>query len=69
MKNQKDAKIKQVVNAFIADFYREKGRYAVTSELIDNLKDKIDVKTLTTIIEEINRETERAAMANVELPV
>ena len=62
-------KIKQVVNAFIADFYREKGRYAVTSELIDNLKDKIDVKTLTTIIEDINRETQRAAMVNVELPV
>ena len=69
LKNQKDAKIKQVVNAFISDFFKEKGRYAVTSELIDNLKDKIDVKTLTTIIEEINRETERAAMANVELPV
>ena len=69
LKTQKDAKIKQVVNAFIADFFKEKGRYAITSELIDNLKDKIEVKTLTTIIEEINRDTQRVAMANIELPV
>ena len=69
MKTQRDAKLKQVVSAFKADFFKEKGRDAIISEIIDNLKDKIDVKTLTSIIEELDKETQRVAMANVELPV
>ena len=69
LKTQRDAKLKQVVSAFKADFFKEKGRDAIISEIIDNLKDKIDVKTLTSIIEELDKETQRVAMANVELPV
>jgi hypothetical protein len=69
LKTQKDAKLKQIVSAFKAEFLKEKGRDAIITEIIDNLKDKIDVKTLTTIIEDLERETHRFAMANVELPV
>ena len=69
LKTQKDAKLKQIVSAFKAEFLKEKGRDAIISEIIDNLKDKIDVKTLTSIIEDLERETHRYAMANVELPV
>lgn len=69
LKAQKDARLKQHVSAFKAEFLKEKGRDAITSELVDNLKDKIDVKTLMVILDELDRETQRFAMANVELPV
>ena len=37
-----------------------KGRDPIDSETIDNLKDKIDVKTITAILEELNRENTRS---------
>jgi len=69
LKSQKDAKMKQVVNAFKSDFYKMQGRDAVRTEIIDNLKDKIDVKTLTGILDDLDKEAQRASMVNVELPV
>jgi len=69
LKSQKDAKMKQFVTAFKSDFSKMQGRDAVRSEIIDNLKDKIDVKTLTGILDDIDKEAQRVSMANVELPV
>lgn len=69
LKSQKDAKIKQIVAAFKTDFSKMQGREAVRSEIIDNLKDKIDVKTLNGILDDLDKDAQRASMANVELPV
>ena len=45
------------------------GRDPVRSEIIDNLKDKIDINTLTVILDDIDKDAQRASMSNVELPV
>ena len=69
LKSQKDAKMKQIVSAFKSDFSKMQGREPVRTEIIDNLKDKIDVKTLNSILDEIDKDIQRANMANIELPV
>uniref|UniRef100_A0A6C0I792 Uncharacterized protein n=1 Tax=viral metagenome TaxID=1070528 RepID=A0A6C0I792_9ZZZZ len=69
LKSQKDAKMKQTIIAFKSDFSKMQGREPVRTEIIDNLKDKIDVKTLTGILDDFDRETRRISMENVELPV
>lgn len=69
LKAQKDAKLKQAVISFKNDFAKMQGRDPVQSEIIDNLKDKIDVKTLNAILDEIYKEAARVSMSNVELPV
>jgi hypothetical protein len=69
LKSQKDAKMKQTIIAFKSDFSKMQGREPVRTEIIDNLKDKIDVKTLTGILDDLDRETRRISMENVELPV
>jgi hypothetical protein len=45
------------------------GREPVQSEIIDNLKDKIDIKTLNAILDELYKEAARISMSNVDLPV
>jgi hypothetical protein len=47
--------MKQIVTNFISEFISVQGREPISSEIIDNLKDKIDVKTITTILEDINK--------------
>ena len=69
LKSQKDAKMKQIVSAFKSDFSKMQGREPVRTEIIDNLKDKIDVKTINSILDEIDKDIQRANMANIELPV
>ena len=69
LKSQKDAKIKQAVISFKTDFNKMQGREPVQSEIIDNLKDKIDIKTLNAILDEIYKEAARVSMSNVDLPV
>jgi hypothetical protein len=69
LKSQKDAKIKQVVISFKTDFVKIQGRDPVRNEIIDNLKDKIDVKTLNSILDELDKDALRVTMSNVELPV
>ena len=69
LKSQKDAKIKQSVISFKTDFNKIQGREPVQSEIIDNLKDKIDIKTLNAILDEIYKEAARVSMSNVDLPV
>jgi hypothetical protein len=54
LKAQRDTKMKQYVINFISEFQTVQGREPITSEIIDNLKDKIDTTTLTTIINDIN---------------
>lgn len=56
LKAQKDIKMKQIVLAFKIEFSNVKGRDPIASEIIDNLKDKIDVNILTSIIEDINKD-------------
>ena len=69
LKSQKDAKIKQSVISFKTDFNKIQGREPVQSEIIDNLKDKIDIKTLNAILDELYKEAARISMSNVDLPV
>jgi hypothetical protein len=69
LKSQKDAKIKQAVISFKTDFNKMQGREPVQSEIIDNLKDKIDIKTLNAILDELYKEAARICMSNVDLPV
>jgi hypothetical protein len=69
LKTQKDAKLKQIVTSFKTDFSKIQGREPVNSEIIDNLKDKIDVKTLNAILDDIYKEAARISMSNVDLPV
>ena len=69
LKSQKDAKIKQSVISFKTDFNKIQGREPVQSEIIDNLKDKIDIKTLNAILDELYKEAARVSMSNVDLPV
>ena len=56
LKAQRDTKMKQIVTNFISEFQTVQGRDPISSEIIDNLKDKIEMKTLTSIIEEVNRD-------------
>jgi len=56
LKAQRDTKMKQIVTRFISEFRTVQGRDPISSEIIDNLKDKIEMKTLTTIVEEVDRE-------------
>jgi hypothetical protein len=69
LKTQKDARIKQAVISFKTDFNKIQGREPVQSEIIDNLKDKIDIKTLNAILDELYKEAARISMSNVDLPV
>jgi hypothetical protein len=69
LKSQKDAKIKQIVISFKTDFVKIQGRDPVRNEIIDNLKDKIDVKTLNSILDELDKDALRVTMSNIELPV
>ena len=69
LKTQKDARIKQAVISFKTDFNKIQGREPVQSEIIDNLKDKIDIKTLNAILDELYKEAARVSMSNVDLPV
>ena len=55
LKAQRDTKMKQYVTNFISEFLSVQGREPIQSEIIDNLKDKIDVKTLASILEEIDK--------------
>jgi hypothetical protein len=57
LKAQRDIKMKQIITTFISEFRTVQGRDPISSEIIDNLKDKIEMKTLTTIVEEVNRES------------
>ena len=69
LKSQKDAKLIQIVILFKTDFNKIQGREPVQSEIIDNLKDKIDIKTLNAILDELYKEAARVSMSNVDLPV
>ncbi len=64
LKAQRDTKMKQIVTTFISEFQTVQGREPISSEIIDNLKDKIEIKTLTAIIEEVNREGSNATTSN-----
>jgi hypothetical protein len=75
LKAQRETKIKHVVVNFISEFRTVQGRDPISSEIIDNLKDKIEVKMLTSIIEDIQAEeraynaTNSNATSVVHLPV
>jgi hypothetical protein len=72
LKTQKDTKMKQIVVHFKSEFEQVQGREPISSEIIDNLKDKIDVKTLNTIIDDLNKEASNSnstALTIVNLPV
>jgi hypothetical protein len=64
LKAQRDTKMKQIVTTFITEFQTVQGREPISSEIIDNLKDKIEMKTLTAIIEEVNREGINSSTSN-----
>lgn len=61
LKVQKDTKMKRIVYEFKKNFVSLQGREPITSEIIDNLKDNIDIKSLTAIIDEITREENTVA--------
>ena len=75
LKAQRETKIKHLVVNFISEFRTVQGRDPISSEIIDNLKDKIEVKMLTSIIEDIQAEeraynaTNSNAVSVVHLPV
>ena len=75
LKAQRETKIKHLVVNFISEFRTVQGRDPISSEIIDNLKDKIEVKMLTSIIEDIQAEeraynaTNSNALSVVNLPV
>jgi hypothetical protein len=75
LKAQRETKIKHLVVNFISEFRTVQGRDPISSEIIDNLKDKIEVKMLTSIIEDIQAEeraynaTNSNAVSVVNLPV
>lgn len=72
LKAQKDVKMKHIVINFKSDFMNVQGRQPIPSEIIDNLKDKIDTKTLTSIIDDISREelsSNSTALTIMNLPV
>ena len=52
LKSQKDAKMKQIVSAFKSDFSKMQGREPVRTEIIDNLKDRIDAETIKKFLHE-----------------
>jgi hypothetical protein len=61
LKAQREVKMKQIVNEFKNNFMTLQGREPIHSEILDNLKDKIDIKSLTTIIDDIAREKNSVA--------
>ena len=56
LKQKKDDKTKKFVIKFIEDFVRVNGRDPIDSEIIDNLKDQLDVAQLKQITEKIKLE-------------
>ena len=56
LKQKKDDKMKNVVIKFIEDFVIVNGRDPIESEIIDNLKDQMDIKQLKLIAEKIKIE-------------
>jgi hypothetical protein len=53
LKQQKDKKMKKFVENFIEEFIKLNGREPIESEIIDNLKEQIDIEQIKQIIEKI----------------
>jgi hypothetical protein len=56
LKAQKDLKMKQIIREFKASFITLQGREPIRSEITDNLKDRIDINTLNTVLDDIIRD-------------
>jgi hypothetical protein len=56
LKSQREVKMKQIVKEFKTSFVTLQGRDPIRSEIIDNLKDRIDIKILNTILDDITRD-------------
>lgn len=56
IKQQQDNKMKQYVTTFMESFQQMNGRAPMDSEIIDNLKDQIDVNKIKQIIDKIKQE-------------
>ena len=56
LKAQKDLKMKQIIREFKASFTTLQGREPIRSEITDNLKDRIDINTLNTVLDDIIRD-------------
>lgn len=56
LKSQREVKMKQIVKEFKTSFTTLQGRDPIRSEIIDNLKDRIDIKILNTILDDITRD-------------
>jgi hypothetical protein len=56
LKQQKNKKIKTFIEKFMEDFTQINGRQPVDSEIIDNLKDQLDIDQIKQIIEQISNE-------------
>ena len=62
LKQKKDDKTKKFVIKFIEEFVRVNGREPIDSEIVDNLKDQLDVSQLKQITEKIK--TEKPKLTN-----
>jgi hypothetical protein len=56
LKAQRELKMKQVIREFKASFTTLQGREPIRSEIIDNLKDRIDISSLNTILDDMTRD-------------
>lgn len=56
LKAQKELKMKQLIREFKSSFTTLQGREPIRSEIIDNLKDRIDINTLNTILDDMTRD-------------
>jgi hypothetical protein len=56
LKAQKELKMKQIIREFKSSFTTLQGRDPIRSEIIDNLKDRIDINTLNTILDDMTRD-------------
>ena len=53
LKQQKDKKMKKIIEKFMEDFTKINGREPIESEIIDNLKDQLTVDEIKQITEQI----------------
>ncbi len=62
LKQQKDKKMKQFVETFMNDFTKMNGRDPIESEIVDNLKEQLEIVQIKQIIEKIFNEKNKTIL-------
>jgi hypothetical protein len=66
LKKQKEKKMKQFIETFMNDFMKMNGRDPIESEIIDNLKEQIDIAQIKQITEKILNEKNKTILTERE---